>query len=231
MGPTTPYAQRLPAVARARFSLLRFRSPLLTEYLLLPVLRCFTSRRSLPHPMHSGTGSTTRLVLGFPIRTPSDHGSLASSPRLIAGCYVLLRLLVPRHPPCALKSFTQQKCLTKEQRCSRPLYSSRTTTPEPPAPPTSTPRREPVWETGGPGTKTTQPLRCVASGPNSVPRPPPTQTHTGDQARAGTTVDVPPRPPRTQTVRKAAEKLDPSPGPDTNDGTTTAGGRGSLERR
>ncbi len=133
VGPTTPCAQRLPAVTRARFSLVRFRSPLLTEYLLLPVLRCFTSRRSLPAPMHSGTGSTTRLVLGFPIRTPSDHGSLANSPRIIAGCYVLLRLLVPRHPPCALHELHTTKILqTKEQRCSRPLYSSRTTTPGPP---------------------------------------------------------------------------------------------------
>ena len=43
---------------------------------------------------------------GFPIRTSSDHGSLANSPRLIAGCNVLLRLLVPRHPPCALKNLT-----------------------------------------------------------------------------------------------------------------------------
>jgi hypothetical protein len=38
-GPTTPNAQRLPAITRARFSLLRFRSPLLTESQLfsLPV--------------------------------------------------------------------------------------------------------------------------------------------------------------------------------------------------
>jgi hypothetical protein len=31
-----------------------------------------------------------------------DHSSVTSSPRLIAGSYVLHRLLVPRHPPCAL---------------------------------------------------------------------------------------------------------------------------------
>ena len=38
-GPTTPHTQRLPAVTRARFSLFRFRSPLLSESLLfsLPV--------------------------------------------------------------------------------------------------------------------------------------------------------------------------------------------------
>src|SRR3954451_2806102 len=34
-GPSTPTAQRLPAITRDRFSLIRFRSPLLTESRLL----------------------------------------------------------------------------------------------------------------------------------------------------------------------------------------------------
>lgn len=41
-------------------------------------------------------------MLGFPIRKSSDLSSVDSSPRLIAASYVLHRLLVPRHPPCAL---------------------------------------------------------------------------------------------------------------------------------
>lgn len=53
--------------------------------------------------MHSDTGNTTSLVLGFPIRTSSDQRSVDSSPRLIAASYVLHRPLMPRHPPCALK--------------------------------------------------------------------------------------------------------------------------------
>ena len=61
---------------------------------------------------------------GFPIRTSSDHGSFANSPRLIAGYNVLLRLLVPRHPPCALINLTTKII----QRCSRPLCSSQATT-------------------------------------------------------------------------------------------------------
>ena len=48
--PTTPHAQRLPSITRTRFSLLRFRSPLLTEYLFLQVLRCFNSPRSHQPP-------------------------------------------------------------------------------------------------------------------------------------------------------------------------------------
>ena len=53
--------------------------------------------------MYSDAGDTTSLVPGFPIRTSSDQRSVDSSPRLIAASYVLHRLLVPRHPPCALK--------------------------------------------------------------------------------------------------------------------------------
>ena len=52
---------------------------------------------------------------GFPIRTSSDHGSFANSPRLIAGYHVLLRLLVPRHPPCALINLTT-KIIQKDAR-------------------------------------------------------------------------------------------------------------------
>ena len=65
-GPTTPYAQRLPACTRARFGLIRFRSPLLTEYLFLPVLRCFTSRRSLHTPYTFRCGSYHMTGTGFP---------------------------------------------------------------------------------------------------------------------------------------------------------------------
>ena len=50
MRPTTPNMQHLPAITHARFSLIRVRSPLLTEYLFLRVLRCFTSPRSRHTP-------------------------------------------------------------------------------------------------------------------------------------------------------------------------------------
>ena len=44
---------------------------------------------------------------GFPIRTSPDHSSVGSSPRLFAASYVLHRLLMPRHPPCALNNLPQ----------------------------------------------------------------------------------------------------------------------------
>ena len=41
---------------------------------------------------------------GFPIRKSVDITSVCDSPQLIAAYHVLHRLLVPRHPPCALIS-------------------------------------------------------------------------------------------------------------------------------
>lgn len=64
--------------------------------------------------MYSVTGDTTSLVPGFPIRTSSDPRSVDSSPRLIAASYVLHRLPVPRHPPCALKHLQTQKPIRKK---------------------------------------------------------------------------------------------------------------------
>ena len=57
-----------------------------------------------------------------------------SSPRPIAASHVLHRLLMPRHPPCALKHlFTT--------RCSHPLCNTQhTTTPQPHRPPPPQPR-------------------------------------------------------------------------------------------
>ena len=119
--PTTPNTQLLPDITRTRFSLFRFRSPLLTESRLL----------SLPvgtEMFHFPTFPPTTLCVqvevaghysgffrGFPIRRSPDRSSFTSSPGLIAGYNVLRRLLVPRHPPTALSS------LLLLQRCSRPL--------------------------------------------------------------------------------------------------------------
>lgn len=113
-------------------------------FLLLRVLRCFTSPRSLPPAIHSPAGDTTSLVPGFPIRTSSDPRSVDNSPRHIAASHVLHRLLMPRHPPYALTHLQTQKPKNTRQtkqphntiasllrllRCSQPL--STTQTPHP----------------------------------------------------------------------------------------------------
>ncbi len=110
-------------------------------FLFLWVLRCFTSPRSLYPPYIFRRESLGRHAAqrGFPIRTPSDQNLLISSPRLIADCYVLLRLQMPRHPPFALKDLKSHEPIQRSSivsnpcqsmsslRCSRPLCSSQST--------------------------------------------------------------------------------------------------------
>ena len=45
-------------------------------------------------------------ALGFPIRESTDHRLFSAYPWLIAAVHALHRLLVPRHPPCALLILT-----------------------------------------------------------------------------------------------------------------------------
>src|SRR5215217_2874835 len=57
-------------------------------------------------PMYSASGTAVLPAVGFPIRKSADHSLFSDSPRLIAAVHVLHRLLVPRHPPCALLILT-----------------------------------------------------------------------------------------------------------------------------
>ena len=92
-----------------RFRLVRFRSPLLTESLLF----------SFPpgtEMVHFPGFARARLWIhravvrfyrtGFPHSEIPGSKPACGSPRLIAACHVLHRLLLPRHPPCALSSLT-----------------------------------------------------------------------------------------------------------------------------
>src|SRR6476619_2472518 len=69
--------------------------------------------------MCSDAGDWTCLQPGFPIRKSSDHSLVIDSPRLIADSYVLLRFLVPRHPPCALKNLNATKMLSSTVKFSK----------------------------------------------------------------------------------------------------------------
>src|SRR5688572_21063131 len=57
-------------------------------------------------PMYSACGNAVLTALGFPIRESADHRLFSAYPRLFAAVHALLRLLVPRHPPCALPILT-----------------------------------------------------------------------------------------------------------------------------
>src|SRR6204780_4926262 len=78
--------------------------------------------------MCSGRGDRQLRLTGFPIRKSPDQSLVAGSPGLIAGSNVLHRLLVPRHPPCALINLTlgttcyfcrKQKMLASTMQFSR----------------------------------------------------------------------------------------------------------------
>ena len=56
--------------------------------------------------MYSAIDDAALPAPGFPIRRSAGQCLFSDSPRLIAAVHVLLRLLVPRHPPCALTILT-----------------------------------------------------------------------------------------------------------------------------
>src|ERR1700722_9974386 len=88
---------------------MRFRSPLLSQ-------SRFLSFPPGTEMVHFPGFARTRLCIHRAVRRVSlrwfPHleisGSMPAcgSPKLIAACHVLLRLLLPRHPPCALSSLT-----------------------------------------------------------------------------------------------------------------------------
>ncbi len=102
-GPTTPRFKE------PGFRLFRFRSPLLSESRLIFV-------PPGTEMVHFPGLARTRLWIqravsrvqreGFPHSDIPGSKPAYGSPRLIAACHVLRRLLAPRHPPHALSSLT-----------------------------------------------------------------------------------------------------------------------------
>src|SRR5207247_1344526 len=56
--------------------------------------------------MYSAQDDAALPAPGFPIRRSTGQRLFSASPWLIAAVHVLHRLLVPRHPPCALHILT-----------------------------------------------------------------------------------------------------------------------------
>src|SRR5205085_12362674 len=54
--------------------------------------------------MDSARGTAALPAVGFPIRTSPDQSLVSGSPTLFAATHVLLSLLSPSHPSCALCS-------------------------------------------------------------------------------------------------------------------------------
>ena len=98
-----------PGMHAFRFGLFRFRSPLLTESLVV-----FSSSGYLDVSVHRVPFHTLWIGVwipgvypgGFPHSDICGSMDICSSPQLFAAYHVLHRLLVPRHPPCALSCLT-----------------------------------------------------------------------------------------------------------------------------
>ena len=101
-----------PGVHALRFGLFPFRSPLLWKSHVV-----FSSSGYLDVSVHRvplltlwiGVRITEGCSVRFPHSEISGSMDICSSPRLFAACHVLLRLLMPRHSPCALSSLTYRR--------------------------------------------------------------------------------------------------------------------------
>ena len=100
-----------PSMHARWFGLFRFRSPLLPEshvvFFSSPYLD--VSVQAVPlHTLWIGVWMAEVCSAGFPHSDISGSLDICSSPKLFAAYHVFHRLLVPRHPPCALSSLTNR---------------------------------------------------------------------------------------------------------------------------
>ena len=98
-----------PGMHASRFGLFRFRSPLLTESHVVFSSSGYLDVSVHRVPLHTlwiGVWILEVCSSGFPHSDISGSMDICSSPKLFAAYHVFHRLLVPRHPPCALSSIT-----------------------------------------------------------------------------------------------------------------------------
>ena len=98
-----------PGVHALRFGLFRFRSPLLTESHVVFSSSGYLDVSVHRVPFHSlwiGLWILEVCSSRFPHSDISGSMDICSSPKLFAAYHVFHRLLVPRHPPCALTTLT-----------------------------------------------------------------------------------------------------------------------------
>ena len=98
-----------PGVHALRFGLFPFRSPLLWESHVVFSSSGYLDVSVHRVPFHSlwiGLWILEVFSSRFPHSDISGSQDICSSPKLFAAYHVFHRLLVPRHPPCALSSIT-----------------------------------------------------------------------------------------------------------------------------
>ena len=126
------FAVHYPGMHAFRFRLFPFRSPLLWKSMFLSLERFFSFFSSgyldvsVPRvPFHTlwiGVWMTEVRSAGFPHSDICGSMDICSSPQLFAAYHVFRRLLVPRHPPCALSSLTFRLYIALYLRCLFPGF-------------------------------------------------------------------------------------------------------------
>ena len=94
-----------PGMLARRFGLFPFRSPLLWESHVVFFSSPYLDVSVQAVPLHT---LSEVCSAGFPHSDISGSLDICSSPKLFAAYHVFHRLLVPRHPPCALSSLTNR---------------------------------------------------------------------------------------------------------------------------
>ena len=103
------YAVHNPGTHALRFRLFPFRSPLLTESIVSFSSSGYLDVSVHRVPLHTlwiGVWIHEVFSCGFPHSEICGSMDICSLPQLIAAYHVFHRLLVPRHPPCALLRLT-----------------------------------------------------------------------------------------------------------------------------
>ena len=98
-----------PGMHAFRFGLFRVRSPLLTESIVSFSSSGYLDVSVHRVPLHTlwiGVWIHEVFSCGFPHSEICGSMDICSLPQLIAAYHVFHRLLVPRHPPCALLRLT-----------------------------------------------------------------------------------------------------------------------------
>ena len=98
-----------PGMHASRFGLFRFRSPLLPESHVVFSSSGYLDVSVHRVPLHTlwiGVWIHEVFSCGFPHSEICGSMDICSLPQLIAAYHVFHRLLVPRHPPCALLRLT-----------------------------------------------------------------------------------------------------------------------------
>ena len=98
-----------PGVHALRFGLFPFRSPLLWKSHVVFFSSGYLDVSVQAVPLHTlwiGVWMHEVCSCGFPHSDICGSVDICSSPQLFAAYHVFLRLLVPRHPPCALFCLT-----------------------------------------------------------------------------------------------------------------------------